>query len=126
MAKNRHKKHNYYQGVYHPEHPEKYKGSLPIIYRSGLELKFDRWCDRNPNIIQWGSESVIIPYQSPIDGKVHKYFVDNCLKLKVKNEIKKFLVEIKPSRQTKAPKPNKRWKKQTIIYKILMNFSVYR
>jgi hypothetical protein len=106
----------YKQGVFKPNHPEKYKGTTPIIYRSGLELLFSRWCDRNDKVVQWGSESVVIPYISPLDGKVHRYFVDYVLSLKVNEEFKKYIVEIKPSKQTQPPTNNSKKKRSTILY----------
>jgi len=58
----------------------------------------------NPSIIEWGSETVIVPYISPIDKKVHRYFVDFYIKVKNKNgAIQKYLIEIKPERFTKPP-----------------------
>ena len=65
------------------------------------------YCDRNDNILEWGSEEFIVPYKSPIDGKVHRYFPDFYVKVKQHDHtIKKFLIEIKPKRQTKPPKAN--------------------
>ena len=34
------------------------------------------WCDKNENIVEWGSEEIIIPYISPVDNQVHRYFPD--------------------------------------------------
>lgn len=109
-------KNNYYQGIYNPINKEKYKGTLPIIYRSGLELKYLKWCDKNSNVISFGSESVILPYISPKDGKVHRYYVDLVLQLKTNDGIKKYLVEVKPSSQIIPPIVNNRKKRSTILY----------
>lgn len=99
------------QGVFQPVNKDKYKGTLPILYRSSYELRFMRWADHNPNIISWGSESIIIPYQNPLTGNVSRYFVDNNITLKTKDgTIKKFLIEIKPAAQTIPPKPGKNTK----------------
>jgi len=99
------------QGIFQPAHSEKYKGSLPIYYRSSYELKYFRWCDHNPNVLSWGSESIIIPYNNPLTGTVNRYFVDCNITVKTKdNQIKKFLVEIKPSVQTVPPKPTRNTK----------------
>ena len=99
------------QGVFNPTHPEKYKGTLPIFYRSSYELKYMRWCDHNPSIISWGSESIIIPYHNPLTGNISRYFVDCNVTLKTKDGIiRKFLIEIKPSVQTIPPKPSKNTK----------------
>lgn len=113
MKKNR----NYIQGIYHPKNPQKYKGSIPIIYRSGLELKSFRYLDNNPNILTWGSESVIIPYLSPKDGRTHRYFVDLVASLKDRNgKLQKLLIEVKPDKQTRPPTESKRKKATTMIY----------
>ena len=74
-----------------------------------------KWCDGEESILEWGSEIVVIPYISPIDGKVHRYFVDFYIKVKDKNNaISKYLVEIKPERFTKPPEIPKRKTKKFI------------
>ena len=108
---------NYTQGIFQFSNPSKYKGKLPCIYRSSLELKVMRWFDNNPNIITWGSESIVVPYQSPLDGRIHRYFVDLVAALKDKEgNIKKLLIEIKPHLQTMQPNPSNHKKPKTIIY----------
>ena len=69
------------QGIFVPKNQDKFIGRK-AVYRSGLELKFFRFCDSNPNVLKWGSENVIIPYRSPIDHKMHRYFVDNYIEIK--------------------------------------------
>ena len=104
-----------YKGRYTPTNPKKYKGNpYNIIYRSLWERKFMVYCDTNDKIIEWGSEEIIIPYLSPWDGKVHRYFPDFYIKVKQSNDnIKKFIIEVKPKKQTRPPKPverkTKRW-----------------
>jgi len=94
----------YKQGVFNPKNKTKYKGITPIIFRSGLELKYMRWCDDSSSVLEWGSESVVIPYIKPIDGKVHKYYVDFDIVVKNKEgNIQKYLIEIKPYKQTIPP-----------------------
>ena len=94
-----------YKGKFRTKNPLKYRGDMDnIVYRSLWELRFMKWCDMNPSIIEWGSETVIVPYISPIDKKVHRYFVDFYIKIKNKHGIvQKYLVEIKPERFTKPP-----------------------
>jgi len=104
------------QGIFKPKQREKYKGSSLPVYRSGWELKFFRWCDCNPNIISWISEGVIIPYKSPLDGKIHRYFVDGLITIKERTCNKTYLIEIKPSSQVKAPTPKKYKRKTTMLY----------
>jgi hypothetical protein len=105
------------QGVYKPVNIEKYIGKKLPIFRSGWELKFFKWADCNENILKWGSENVIIPYLSPLDNKVHRYFVDNFIIFKDRNgNNNKFLIEIKPSKQTKRPVRSKKKKSSTMLY----------
>ncbi len=104
-----------YKGRYNPANPKKYKGNPQnIIYRSLWERKFMVYCDTNDKILEWGSEEIIIPYISPWDSKVHRYFPDFYIKVKQSNgNIKKFIIEVKPKKQTRPPKPvvrkTKRW-----------------
>lgn len=116
MQKNK----NYRQGIFQPLHKEKYKGTLPIVYRSSLELKVFRWFDNNSNVVSWGSESVIIPYRSPADGKLHRYFVDANITLIDENIPYKYLIEIKPYSQVIPPKKSAKKKPSTILYETVM------
>ncbi len=107
----------FHQGYYRPVNKEKYIGTKLPQYRSGWELKFFRWADKNDNILKWGSENVIIPYLNPLDNKVHRYLVDNYIIFRDKKGKKtKFLIEIKPSSQTVKPKTRKYARKTTILY----------
>jgi len=98
-----------YKGRYQPNNPLKYKGNFRnIIYRSLWEKKFMKYCDSNQNILEWGSEEYIIPYRSPLDNKIHRYFPDFYIKVNEKSgKIKKYLIEIKPKRQCTKPKVQK-------------------
>jgi len=108
---NRKRTSKFKQGIFTPKFPEKYKGSLPIFYRSAWEAKVMRWCDHNPNILSWGSESIVIPYENPLTGRVSRYFVDFNLSLRDKEgNLKKFLVEVKPHSQTIPPAQTKNTK----------------
>lgn len=107
----------YVQGIFNPKNPQKYKGSIPIIFRSRLELFSMRYLDNNSNILTWGSESVVIPYLSPKDGRTHRYFVDLVASLKYKDgTIKKLLIEVKPEKQTLPPTESSKKKKKTLLY----------
>ena len=94
-----------YKGRYTPINPKKYKGNPSrIVYRSLWERKFMIYCDTNNSILEWGSEEVIIPYLSPWDGRVHRYFPDFYIKVREHNKtIKKYIIEIKPKKQCKPP-----------------------
>jgi len=99
-----------YSGRYRPSNPSKYKGDpTNIIYRSLWERKFMVWCDKNENILEWGSEEIVIPYVSPVDGRVHRYFPDFYIRARTRTGgIAKFIIEIKPAKQTVAPKKQRR------------------
>lgn len=100
-----------YQGFYRPSFPHKYKGDAKnIVYRSSWEYKFMKWCDITPSVSEWGSEEIIIPYISPVDGKRHRYFPDFYVRV----ENKKYLVEVKPLKQTKEPPTQKKITKRYI------------
>lgn len=103
------------QGVYKPKNQQKYIGKESPVYRSGWELKFFRWCDDNVNVVEWASESVIIPYVSPLDGKVHRYYTDGVVAIREGDKIVKYIIEIKPSAQVVPPKPGKK-RKTTMVY----------
>ena len=66
-----------YRGGFRPKNPAKYKGNpTKIIYRSLWEFKVFKWLDLHPQVIWWQSEEVVVPYRSPIDGKMHRYLID--------------------------------------------------
>lgn len=106
----------FYQGYFKPIFPEKYIGKGPIIYRSGLELKFMKWCDKTDTILKWSSECIPIPYYDSVQKKKRHYYVDNFVEIKEGNIVKKYLVEIKPYKQTMQPIQTKYKKKATLLY----------
>ena len=95
-----------YRGLYRPTNPKKYVGNTKqIVYRSLLERRFMRYCDLNKDILYWASEELPVRYYNPLDKKYHRYFPDFVVKT-VNND--KYMIEIKPSRQVKNPKQQKR------------------
>ena len=103
-----------YKGFFTPRNPHKYVGDPNnIIYRSSWECRVMDWLDRNPDIISWASEELIVPYKSPVDGKYHRYFPDFLVKVKTKEgQTKTMLLEIKPKHQTQPPvQPSRKTKK---------------
>ena len=99
-----------YKGKYKVRAPYKYKGNpTKVVYRSSWELKFMNYCDTNINILEWGSEEMYVWYKSPVDNKPHRYFPDFYIKARESNgQIKKYIIEVKPQRQTKPPAKPKR------------------
>ena len=104
---------------YRPTYPQKYKGNPNnIICRSSWERRFCHWCDMNQNILEWGSEEFSIPYISPIDNRVHKYYPDFIIKVKESSgQIKTYVIEVKPEKQTKEPVKKSRVTK-SYIYEV--------
>jgi len=99
-----------YKGKFQPKNSQKYNGDpTKIIYRSLWERKFMKFCDDKKNILQWSSEEVIVPYRSPIDNRMHRYYVDFLVTSINRNGIKEtLLIEVKPKRQCKPPKKKSR------------------
>lgn len=99
-----------YSGRFKPKNYKKYKGDpTKVFYRSLWERRFMVYCDNNTNILEWGSEEVIIPYKSPLDKRVHRYFPDFFIKYKNSSgKIIRELIEVKPKKYLTPPKEPKR------------------
>ena len=92
-------------GIYVPKNRSKYVGNVDnIVFRSNLEKFFFNFFDLNENVLGWNSEECVVPYISPLDGRRHRYFIDNWAKVKTQNgKIREFLIEIKPFSETIPP-----------------------
>jgi hypothetical protein len=96
------------QGAYTVKNPEKYIGLNSPRYRSSWELTFMTFCDNNPSVHQWSSESIKIPYKDPLTGKNTIYVPDFLIVYMDKNHKKHAeLIEIKPANQTILEKVGK-------------------
>ena len=62
------------------------------------------WCDMNDDVSEWSSEEVVIPYRSPLDKRIHRYYIDFCIKIRNRT----YLIEVKPERFTREPSIPKR------------------
>lgn len=105
-----------YSGKFHPRHPGKYKGDPSnIIYRSLWELRLMSYLDTHSDVLEWASEEFCIPYRSPIDGRVHRYFPDFWVKQRSRaNVVEIKVIEIKPAKQSAPPKKQTRMTKKYI------------
>jgi len=102
----------YHKGKYKVKNPKKYKGDINnVVYRSSWERAVIKWLDLNDQIIEFAAEEIVIPYICATDNKKHRYFIDLYFMTK---DRKKYLVEIKPEKETKPPKPGKRKTKRYI------------
>lgn len=106
----------YKQGFFKPRFPKKYMGDASnIVYRSGWEKRVMQSLDENTAVIKWSSEEIIIPYNSPIDNRYHRYYPDFYVEAKAADgSIKKMLLEVKPAAQTIPPVSPKRRTKRYI------------
>lgn len=95
-----------YKGFFRPRNPSKYKGDpLNIVYRSRWELKFMGYLDAHKDVIEWSSEEFSIPYRSPIDNRIHRYFPDfHVKKANPQGIVETLVIEIKPAKETQPPK----------------------
>jgi hypothetical protein len=113
---------NYRQGIFTPRHPEKYRGDARRIeYRSGWELKLMMYLDRHPDILQWSSEEMWIPYWNPVKKKTARYFPDFFVKRRKKDgTIELAIIEVKPKSETMPPPvmSGKRAQTKSYLYKI--------
>jgi hypothetical protein len=97
----------YHQGYFKPKNPKKYIGDVKdIVYRSGLEKRYMNYLDDHPNIAKWTSEGLIIPYESPVDRNMHRYFTDFVVQ--TLNPRETYVIEIKPKSKMVPPKVPKR------------------
>ena len=101
-----------YKGWFTPINPQKYKGDATnIVYRSSWELRVMKYLDEQPKVIWWSSEELFIPYKSPVDQKVHRYFPDFIAKIRQPNGEVTVVMEVKPFKQTQLPTQKRRTQK---------------
>ena len=96
------------RGKFSMKNPSKYVGLKSPTYRSGWEHSFMRLCDEHPNVYQWASEAIQIPYRHPITGKYTIYVPDFFIVYVDKNGGKHAeLIEVKPMNQTSMERAGK-------------------
>lgn len=98
-----------YKGKYKVRNRDKYVGEVDnVVYRSSWERRFMVYADTNPNVVKWNSEELVIPYVSPVDNKVHRYFPDFWIEVKdTGGSTNHIVIEVKPKGQTGPPKMGK-------------------
>jgi hypothetical protein len=94
-----------YKGKFTPRNPKKYAGNTSnIIYRSLWERKVMVMLDERDDVLEWSSEELDIPYRSPLDKRIHRYYPDFHYKHKKPDGAIGFrMIEVKPLVQTKPP-----------------------
>jgi hypothetical protein len=90
-----------YKTIYKPQNSKKYVGDIDkIVCRSLWERRVCRFLDENKNILKWSSEEIVIPYTSPLDKKIHNYYPDFLVQFTDGKNIKCWMIEVKPKKQT--------------------------
>jgi len=111
-----------YKGWFKPKNPKKYNGDANnIVYRSSWELRVMKYLDENPRVIWWASEELYIPYVSPVDNRVHRYFPDFIAKVKQEDKETTLVLEVKPFKETQQPtqaRRTKRFIQETVTYAV--------
>ena len=75
-----------------------------IVFRSSWEFKFFKWCDNSSSILRFSSEPVSIPYMCPVDKRIHQYYIDCWIeRVDEEGKVSRWLIEIKPERETIIP-----------------------
>lgn len=121
------------QGKYAIKNPAKYIGNNQPRYRSSWEWSFMRFCDNDPRILKWASESISIPYRDPFTGKQTIYVPDFFIQYadkdgKMQNEI----IEVKPQNQTLLEKVGKnknnqlQWAKNQAKWRAAMEWCAHQ
>ena len=99
-----------YKGKYKVKNREKYVGAVDKVrYRSSWERRFMVYCDvTQPKIERWSSEEIVLPYLSPVDGRIHRYFPDFWIAQRDESgRLSTMIIEVKPKEQCGPPKKPK-------------------
>jgi len=93
----------YSQDEFVPRNPQKLVGNARPFYRSSWELTVMTLLDQHPNVINWASESIAIPYVNPLTGKRSMYIPDFLIVYQDKfGKRRAELVEVKPKKEAIA------------------------
>lgn len=93
----------YTHGYHHLTNPSKYLGNpCKIRYKSHLERGFMKGLDDNPDVVEWGYEYHKIKYQ--YNSETRTYLPDIYVVFNTARGLKKYMIEIKPHKDTVSPK----------------------
>lgn len=113
---------NYQQGKYEIQNWDKYIGTKNPRYLSSYELEVFKWMDKSKAVLKWGAEVVVVPYYNPVKDRAARYIVDIYVEYKNRNgEVKKELLEIKPSSQVVLSKRGGKSKKTYLEEQLTYN-----
>ena len=90
-----------YSGTYTVKNKSKYRGNADkIVYRSLWERDCMKHFDKDPTVVKWSSEEVVVPYFYDVDRRMHRYFVDFLVTYTSGVTL---LIEVKPKKETSVP-----------------------
>lgn len=93
----------YSQDEFVPKNPHKLVGNARPFYRSSWELTVMTLLDQHPNVINWASESITIPYINPLTGRRSVYIPDFLIVYQDRfGKQRAELVEVKPKKEAIA------------------------
>lgn len=109
---------NVHKNVYQVKNRSKYIGSSDkVFYMSGWEYSFFSRLEENPKVVRWNANAYSIRYISPVDNRVHSYFLDVYAEVINNGNLEKYLIEIKPDEQLWKPNlPKKKTPKAMMGY----------
>ena len=92
---------NYAKGKFNMKNPDKYVGKKQPTYRSSWELTFMDFCDNNPGIKKWSSETIAVPYFNPLKNRKAMYVPDFFIMYEdAQGTMHAEVIEIKPTKET--------------------------
>ena len=92
---------NYAKGKFNMRNPDKYVGKKQPTYRSSWELTFMDFCDNNPGIKKWSSETISVPYFNPLKNRKAMYVPDFFIMYEdAQGKMHAGVIEIKPTKET--------------------------
>jgi hypothetical protein len=109
------------QGEFMPKNPQKLVGNYKPVYRSSWEFKVMTLLDNHPNVINWASESISIPYNNPFKppsprGYNSTYIPDFLIVYKDKfGKTRAELVEVKPAKEAIAENAKSKKDKAALV-----------
>jgi hypothetical protein len=89
------------QGRFEMKNPSKYVGTKTPMARSSWETVFMKMLDEHQGVAKWASESIQIPYRSPLTGK-HTIYVPDFFIVYADKKGKQHaeVIEVKPKNQS--------------------------
>ena len=107
------------QAEFFPKNPGKCLNQSAIKSRSSWEHSYMRWLDEHPDVVEWGSEVIQIPYFNPLKKRPANYIPDFLIRYRDKNNIiHNELIEIKPLKETMLEHAKSKYDKLMLVQNV--------